>query len=361
MKINFILPLYTKIPIGGYRVIYEYANNLSKRGHEVIITYPHSLPNWKPQYEFYQKLFKKIADLKNMIIKSKNKGFSLYEGVESLRIKEITTKYLPDSDVIFATFWPIAEIIKDLPPGKGQKFYLVQDFDDYFGPQKRLEHTWRLPFKKITVSSWLYEKVKSIAGSQDLVNIPNGIDHGIFRKIKEFNDRPPRILAMYSTVRYKKIEDCIKALEISRLKYNDCRITMFGTARPRTLPNWIEYRHNISDEMLVVLYNESSIFVCSSVAEGFAFPPAEAMACGCALASTDCGGNREYAEHGVTALLSPPNDPEALAANIIKLLKDENLRIKLSQAGYERIKQFTWDKSTDYLEAFILKNLQGCK
>jgi glycosyltransferase involved in cell wall biosynthesis len=76
------------------------------------------------------------------------------------------------------------------------------------------------------------------------------------------------------------------------------------------------------------------------------------------LVSTDNGGVREYAEHEVTALLSPPKNPEALAQNIVRLLENDDLRIRIAKAGHERIQQFTWERSTDLLEQF-LKDIIG--
>lgn len=71
------------------------------------------------------------------------------------------------------------------------------------------------------------------------------------------------------------------------------------------------------------------------------------------VVSTDCGGNREYAEDSITALLSSPGDPQALAENVIRLLEDDDLRIRLANAGYECIQKFTWERSTNLLEQFL--------
>jgi len=81
----------------------------------------------------------------------------------------------------------------------------------------------------------------------------------------------------------------------------------------------------------------------------------EAMACGCAVAATDIAGIRESATDGVTALLSPARDPESLANNIIRLLGDEDLRVKLARAGNEHVRSFTWERSTTLLEAFLAR------
>lgn len=74
------------------------------------------------------------------------------------------------------------------------------------------------------------------------------------------------------------------------------------------------------------------------------------MACGCSVVSTDNGGVNDYAVHGKTALISPPKDPESLAENLLRVLSDDKLRIKLAQAGHQKIQEFTWKKATDELE-----------
>jgi glycosyltransferase involved in cell wall biosynthesis len=45
---------------------------------------------------------------------------------------------------------------------------------------------------------------------------------------------------------------------------------------------------------------------------------------------TDCGGNRDYAEHEKTTLVSNPDDLESLVNNVLRLLSDEELRVKIA-------------------------------
>ena len=66
---------------------------------------------------------------------------------------------------------------------------------------------------------------------------------------------------------------------------------MFGNVGTRpALPDWIEYHHDPKQEVIVELYNEASIWLQASVLEGFGLTALEAMACGAALVTTDCGG-----------------------------------------------------------------------
>lgn len=82
-------------------------------------------------------------------------------------------------------------------------------------------------------------------------------------------------------------------------------------------------------------------------------PHAEDLACGCAVVLRDIDRVRDYAENGVTAILSPVKDPSALVANLLRLLEDDELRIGLVRAGHERIQEFNWEHSVDLLEQLI--------
>lgn len=359
MKITFVLPGYPA-PIGGFRVVYEYANHLVAREHEVTIVHARFLRNFDPPPNFYRWLRRKTGNLLTRISMPNLQWLPIDKRVRMLYVREPIARSVPNSDVVLATAWQTAEYVTDYSSSKGRKYYLVQDFPPYMGSQERIEASWKLPFEKVTVSRWLYDKVVSVTGTNHLVNVPNGIAFRRFRKIEDINNRPKRISMMYSPGKYKGAKDGIHALEICKRRHPDLQMTVFGRVlRPRQIPSWIEYRFNIPEEELVHLYNQTRIFLCSSLAEGFALPPAEAMACGCAVVSTDCGGNRDYAEDGITALLSPPGVPQALAGNVIRLLEDDDLRVRLAKAGYERIQKFTWERSTDLLEQFLKEAKQN--
>jgi glycosyltransferase involved in cell wall biosynthesis len=226
--------------------------------------------------------------------------------------------------------------------------------------QQELEGTWRWPLKKVTISRWLYELVRRAGvASDEVLSIPIAVDHQQFQLTTPISARDTVAAMMYGVGTYKATDDGIRALEILRAHHQELEAVVFGPRRwrPRDLPGWIIYRGQVSTNELAQIYNASQIFICSSVAEGFALPPAEAMACGCAVVATDCGGISEYAVHEVNSLLSPPRDPEALASNALRLLEDNEMRQRLAQAGQRRIQQLTWEHSTEMLEAFIKKSV----
>ena len=103
--------------------------------------------------------------------------------------------------------------------------------------------------------------------------------------------------------------------------------------------------------------SKASVFCTPSVvaksgdAEGFGMVFAEAQAMGVPVASFATGGIPEAVEHGITGLLAPERDTNALAENIVTLLTDAPLWTRFSAAGRERVhKHFDLAKQTAKLE-----------
>lgn len=87
----------------------------------------------------------------------------------------------------------------------------------------------------------------------------------------------------------------------------------------------------MDDERLMSLaYSAADVFVMPSRAENFGMVVFEAMACGTPVVAFDVGGIPDMVRPGVTGLLAPPEDVRALAAAIETVLKDDELRERMS-------------------------------
>ena len=118
------------------------------------------------------------------------------------------------------------------------------------------------------------------------------------------------------------------------------QVEMFGIFnRPDNLPTWINYTQRPKD--LCALYNSVSIHISPSINDGWDLPCTEAMKCGCALVCTDIAGHKEYARDGETALLVQPQDAEALAESIIKMIQDDVLRSRIASNGLQEAEKYT--------------------
>jgi glycosyltransferase involved in cell wall biosynthesis len=87
------------------------------------------------------------------------------------------------------------------------------------------------------------------------------------------------------------------------------------------------------------------LFVMSSVTEGLGTSLLDAMACRRAIVATTAGGIPEIVEDGVNGLLVPPRDAAALAAAIVRALRDDALRNDMADAGFARVcERFTVER-----------------
>lgn len=355
MRITFITLGYSSKPVGGLKVIYEYANQLVARGHEVTIVHPLRVTNLSPHprlTKLYTWLQRRLTRTQDSVFTVEVDWYPVDRRVRMLDVPEPSASYIPDGDAIFYYG-------ENYPPEKGTQFIFLQGYGVF--PKTWEKAAFRAPAWKIVIARWLYEQALSLGASPDeMIYIPNGIDHAKYRILHPIESRPPRIAMLYHPAPLKGAREGIKALEMARREFSTLQAVLFGVfPRPKRLPDWIEYHCDPPQEELVgSIYNGSSIYVCPSWTEGWHLPPAEAMACGCAVVSTDIGGVRDYAEHDVTALLSPPKDPSAMAKNLGRLLKDDDLRKRVAVAGHECIQEFTWEQSTDLLEQFIMDKIR---
>jgi sugar transferase (PEP-CTERM/EpsH1 system associated) len=93
------------------------------------------------------------------------------------------------------------------------------------------------------------------------------------------------------------------------------------------------------------------VFALPSVWEGMPNAVLEAMAVGLPVVATAVGGTPEVVVDGVTGLLVPSGDSDALAQSIARLLCDPDLRYKMGQAGRERVvNHFSVERTVEQTE-----------
>lgn len=115
---------------------------------------------------------------------------------------------------------------------------------------------------------------------------------------------------------------------------------------------FLGYQKNIVDR-----YKQSAVFVLSSRYEGFGLVLIEAMSQGCACVACDFKGRqREIIRNDSEGLVCVPNDVDALALAIKKMIDDDMYRQKVQKAAIERSKYYAMDKTIRRWEK-LLKRL----
>lgn len=351
MRITFVLPGYLRSPAGGYKMIFEYANRLTLRGHKVAIAF--DCFQGAQGHQKIPSFLKKLCY--RFLVWYHPKWFALHPKVRKVcAYTGINDREIPDADFVCATAVGTANDVAKLSINKGEKLYFIQDFENWGRwTADAVKETYRLGMKNIVIAKWL-EKIVLDSGA-DCVLIPNGIDFDVFNIDIPIASRKRHTISMlYHEQVHKGSAYGIAALKKLKERYPDLQATLFGVPkRPDDLPAWIQYIQSATQPQLRQVYNQSKIYLCPSIKEGFGLTGAEAMACGCAYVASDYGGVHEYATDGRNVLLSPPKDVEGLVEHISYLFDHDDERIKLAQHGYEDIQTLDWNRSVDKFEGSV--------
>ncbi len=354
MRVTFILNSFPRLPIGGYRVVYEHSNHLASRGHDVSVVHCRHVGELPGGRGLYGRLRTRLGYVYRSIAKPSPRWQSIDPKVRLVFVPEPLERHVPDGDAVFATSWALSDYVLGYGPEKGKKCYLFQHYETWSGPKDKVDSTWKAPFRKVVISKWLLGIGKTL-GAVDMTYIPNGIDHERFRIKTPVEDRGKVVSMMFSRQGWKGSADGLRALEIAKGLVPEMKAVIFGVESPGfRLPEWMEFHRDPAQEFLASgIYNRSSCFLWPSLFEGFSLPPAEAMACGCAAVTTDCGGIRDFAQHMVSALISEPGRPDRLAENLVRCLREDGLRRRLSVEGVRSVGKLTWKRSAGLMEKFL--------
>jgi glycosyltransferase involved in cell wall biosynthesis len=208
--------------------------------------------------------------------------------------------------------------------------------------------SYREEFRFLTISGWNRERLGELGLSAEL--IPPGIDLDNFRRL----DRPKRddvVLAVGRSLPLKNLPLTLDAWH--RLEPRP-ELWMFGVEPELGPEHGARYFERPSDERVNELFNEASVFVQTSIHEGFCLPLLEAMAAGTPVVSTDAHGNRDFCRHEENCLIVDP-DPEAVSQALGRILGDDRLRSRLITAGLETAAGYAWERRIDRLERFFLE------
>lgn len=164
------------------------------------------------------------------------------------------------------------------------------------------------------------------------------------------------ILFVGSEMERKNIPGLIETFrELNKLNNNNILIIVSKITKNRN--NYLEYAtklkvidrilwlSEISEKMLLSIYNVSDIFLTLSKGEGFCMPAVEAMACGIPVIASNSSSLKEIVgDYGI--LVNPDNVKEN--ANVIaNVLQSQHIRRDMSLKGLKRANDFSVDKIVD--------------
>ena len=356
MKITFLVPSRGNGPSGGVKVIYEYANGLSRRGHDVCVI--HFLPQ-QTSYPSLKRIFYVLAK-KSGIERAfgPSSWMNVDKRINVILLGKACLEGIPKGDVIIACTWWLADVLKDASINYGRRYQFIQEYEYFMTANKytrqRMTETYLGPLDNIVISPACRSMVESVGGAVHS-EIPNGLDHDVFRLIEPI-DSVKRISIGFAARNesFKRTQDAISAIKLIKQKVSkDIEFWCFGAVKPSNLPDWCRFEKRPSDDDMVALHNHSAVFIVPSEYEGWGLPGSEAMCCGAVLVSTRNGGVEAYAKNNDTAVLVDVGNPQMIANAVIDLLSDNSKRQLMARRGNEFIRQMTWERSILAMENSI--------
>jgi len=186
VKITFLCP-HLRIA-GGVRAILTYADLLTADGHHVTVVVP-----------------------------AKGRGRAFWRSVTGagpdwipgfrarvVWVDRWRADALPDGNVILATAWQSATAVAEAPARCGRKFYFVQHYESlYHGQGETVDATYRLPLKKIVISTWLRDIMRERFASEAAILV-TPVDPMLFHAVSvTIATSRPRVLMLHHDYAWK--------------------------------------------------------------------------------------------------------------------------------------------------------------
>jgi glycosyltransferase involved in cell wall biosynthesis len=216
-------------------------------------------------------------------------------------------------------------------------------------PAKRLYYrtivkpACRRAFRVLTVSDYSRSRILAWSGlpAERVVNVGNGVGHPFRPDGPRYQPGFPYILYVGNSRPHKNLARLFQAFR--GLARPDVKLVLAGTPG----------REIAGDEELAAMYRGASFLVLPSLVEGFGLPALEAMACGTPVVVSRTPALAETT--GGAGLLFDPLDPGDMARTMASALDDSDLRARMSAAGLERARCFSWDQVAARILAVLLE------
>jgi len=364
MKIAILVQLFPPKWLGGTEIAtYNIAKELAKKGHEVhIITMADGrLSRKSREKDFYvhRLAWQKIKFLR----------------IISLWLKIILLLKKINPEIIQAQGLGIA-----LPAFLAKKFlrkpYIIYcRGSDVYLPWKFKSKIAKLVLKNadlvISLTNDMAKEVKKIY-NREIKVIPNGIDLERFGNLSKDKTRQKlqirgkeKIIIFIGGLKpVKGIQYLIMAMDIIRRKEPKAKLILVGGGEEKenleklvkklNLKNNVNFVGKVPNEKVPEYLIASDIFVLSSLSEGFPNTVLEAMVSGLPIVATKVGGLAEIIKDGKNGFLVEPRNSQELAKKILLLLRDDNLRKRISRSSKEEVKKYSWENIIEKLEKIYI-------
>ncbi|HXH51314.1 MAG TPA: glycosyltransferase family 4 protein [Terriglobia bacterium] len=181
--------------------------------------------------------------------------------------------------------------------------------------------------------------------------VPNFVD------VQQFQYRPrrplrPWLICTRGFEPYYSVELVVRAFAKVKKEFPSARFWLVGKgSQEKAIREYVrsekltdvEFTGPIPPDQIHRFYDQADIFVNASWLDNMPVSILEAFASGTPVISTAPEGIRYLVEHERTGLLCEPGDWQALAENIIRLLRDQALAERLAKNAFDESQRYRWE------------------
>lgn len=165
------------------------------------------------------------------------------------------------------------------------------------------------------------------------------------------------------------IETALRAFAMVAARCPDALLSVAGSGPQRAelealaaalgVAGRVRFTGRLDRDQMAALYRDADLTLNPSRADNMPVSVLESMACGVPVVTTDVGGIPYLVRHEHTALLVPPDAPQAMADAALRVLGDARLAASLRRAGLEEVRRYSWPSVRNTLLAAYEDALSG--
>ena len=196
-----------------------------------------------------------------------------------------------------------------------------------------------------TVSSWLAREVEALAPTAHPRVVPMPVVPDLFTPSQHHD--ADRLLFIGKLTEQKGLQHLLRAMTLMRTqpvlevvgagRVDDSHLR--DLARELGVDDRIAWLPILSQSELARHYRKATIHVIPAVNEGLGLTAVESILCGTPVVAFDSGGVTDVIRNGVTGILVPPGDVQALARALDQLLEDPSKRAALAEQGRQHVQR----------------------
>lgn len=242
-----------------------------------------------------------------------------------------------------------------------------KDIFDFPKKNKLNEKLVRFTLSKATAicsTSHIMAKETNLYTDRPVYVTPFGVDLGIFHPAQEDTELTDKIIV--GTVKALEdkygIADLVKGFALFNKEYPNSELLITGDGPQRKEYEQLATDLGISDVTTFTgkvpntevpnIIRKMSIFAVPSTedSESFGVAAVEAMACGVPVVVSNVGGLPEVVVKDVTGIVTDKESPDQLAAAFKKLARNNEMRMKMGEAGVAHVKNhYSWIDNANYM------------